>query len=102
MGPHRRDQLLDRLLAAHETSGLDRQVTRHRVQGPQRRELAPQTVGANLEDPVDAGQVPQGMLAQIDQIDPVEPAPAVTAAKRIWPPCPAAITRAARFSAGPK
>ena len=27
---------------------------------------------------------------------------AVDAATKIWPPCPAAITRATRFNAGPK
>jgi hypothetical protein len=30
------------------------------------------------------------------------PRPAVRPSTRIWPPCPADITRAARFSTGPK
>ena len=48
---------------------LHRQVPRHRVQRPQRRELDPRPVGAHLEQMLATGQVAQAVLAQIDQLD---------------------------------
>ena len=69
MGPHLLGQLLHRDLAAHETRRLHRQVPRHRIQRPQRRELDPQPVGAHLVQVLDTRQVTQAMLAPIDQLD---------------------------------
>ena len=85
MGPHQLGQLLHLDLAADEARRLHRQVPRHRVQRPQRRELDPQTVGAHLEEVLDTRQVAQPVFAQIDQIDP-DTSAAVDAATRIWPP----------------
>ena len=66
-----------------------------------RRKLDRQTVGADLEQPLDARQVPQAVLAQVPQIDPGHE-PRGRAATSTWPPWPAAMIRAVRFSAGPK
>ena len=70
MGPHLLGQLLHLDVAAHEARRLHRQVPRHRVQRPQRRELDPQPVGAHLVQVLDTRQVTQPMLAPIDQLDP--------------------------------
>ena len=86
VGPHQLAQLLHLDLAAHETGRLHRQVPRHRIQRPQRRELDPQPLGAHLEQVLDARQVAQPMLAQIDQLDARDTTAAVDAATRIWPP----------------
>ena len=71
MGSHLGDQFLYGAGTTHKTGALDGQVPRHRVQGPQGRELDSQALGADLEDPVHPREVAQGMPAQIDQNDVV-------------------------------
>ena len=61
----RRDDLRDLRVAADERRDLRRQIPRKRLQRLQRRELA----RADLEHPLRAGQVPQRVLTQIDQLD---------------------------------
>ena len=86
MGPHQLGQLLHLDLAAHEARRLHRQVPRHRVQRPQRRELDPQPVGADLEA---GARRPTGRAAGARPDRPDrrrDTSAAVDAATRIWPP----------------
>ena len=90
-------QRLDLVGSAHECRQLDGQIPGHRSWSAQYGELP----GPDLEDPLRRLQTLQLMLTEIDQIK-TRRRPAVADDTNACPPCPASITRAARFSVGPK
>ena len=63
-------QVLHLGVTTHEARDLRRQVPGHAVDRAQGRKLDRQTVGADLEHPLDARQIPQAVLTQVPQIDP--------------------------------
>lgn len=71
MRPHRRYQSVDLHLTAHETCHQRRQIPRYVLKRPHGREPVPQTLAANLEQATRPRQIPQPVLTQIDQLDPV-------------------------------
>jgi hypothetical protein len=67
----RREQALDfghLALAAHKAGELDRQVVGIGCQGADGRKIEPQAGAVQLEDVLDAGNVAQPVLAQVDQL----------------------------------
>ena len=78
------------------------QVSRRRVQRPQRRKLGREVQAARTwNSPTGLGTSRNRRGPRSTRSTPLS-RPAVDSASRIWPPCPAAITRAARFSTAPK
>ena len=69
VGAHQLADLLHLELAADEAGELHRQVPGRGVERPQRRERRLQPVGAHLEQALRRRQVPQAVLAQVEQVD---------------------------------
>ena len=80
---------------------LHRQVPRRGVQRPQRRERRSQPVARTWNRRTDAARSRSRCSPRSSRSTPLTSA-AAESLTTIWPPWPAAITRAARFRAGPK
>ena len=83
----------------------DGQVAGERVERPQRRELACEARARDWNTRSGAREVAQPVLAEVDELDVGKRRRATSSSvacdTTIWPPCAAAISRAARFTAVP-
>ena len=100
MSLHRGVHLADLELAPNEAGDPSRQVPRTHIQCPQGRE--PRAGPCSYLEHTDwVGRSRNRRGPKSTRSTPVS-RPAVDSANRICPPCPAAITRAARLSTAPK
>ena len=104
-GRHEMGDLLH-LRTSHERRDLGGQARPDRLERPKRRELLPQALARELEDPDRLRQVLQAVLAEVGRARPPLAASHGRALRsppesRTWSPCPAAVTRAVSWSARP-
>ncbi len=71
VGPHRANDLGDFARAADERRRGNRKIPAPRIQRAQRGKVRLQVVGSNLEHVLDASEVAQPVLTQIDEVDRV-------------------------------